>query len=100
MKPVVFLSAAEAELNEAQAYIDAQRTGLGESFLIAINEAIKRIRKNPRGFQRYRRTGYRFCIVRRFRYVIYFRELADRIRIVAVAHGSRRPGYWRRREID
>ena len=29
---------------------------------------------------------------------VFFRELNDCIRIVAVAHGARKPGYWARRK--
>lgn len=41
--------------------------------------------------------GARRAILRRFRYVIVFKAYADRIVVVAVHHGARRPGYWKRR---
>jgi plasmid stabilization system protein ParE len=98
MKRVVFLPAAQREYDAASDYFDGQRPGLGALFIASIQAAIKRIQRNPQGFGRYKSSRYRFCVVRRFRYVVYFRELRDRIRIVAIAHGSRRPGYWRRRD--
>jgi hypothetical protein len=39
----------------------------------------------------------RRVLVRRFPYFVIYREWSDRLEIVAVAHQSRRPGYWRSR---
>jgi hypothetical protein len=36
-------------------------------------------------------------VVRGFPFVLAYRVLGDKIRIDAVAHMHRRPGYWRRR---
>jgi plasmid stabilization system protein ParE len=36
-------------------------------------------------------------LLKRYPFIIVYRIAADRIEIVAVAHGKRRPGYWRRR---
>jgi hypothetical protein len=33
----------------------------------------------------------------RFPYAIVFIELDDEIRVLAIAHGKRQPGYWRAR---
>ena len=42
---------------------------------------------------------YRWVRVSRFPYVLVFRELTPKtVKVVAVAHTSRRPGYWRRRD--
>lgn len=40
---------------------------------------------------------YRRGVVDRFRYVIVFEERADAIEVVAIAHGSRGPEYWKKR---
>jgi toxin ParE1/3/4 len=100
VKRIVFHPAAKLELAEAREYHEVQVAGLGDRFLGAVDMAFREIQDNPKRCERYRRTTYRFWLVSDFPYVIYFRELRDRIRIVAIAHGSRRPGYWRRREID
>jgi plasmid stabilization system protein ParE len=39
-----------------------------------------------------------FRLVRRFPYVVVYRQIAARVQIVAVAHGKRKPGYWKRRK--
>ena len=36
-------------------------------------------------------------VLRRFPLVIVFRKTAAGVEIIAVAHGRRRPGYWRER---
>lgn len=41
--------------------------------------------------------GVRRKLLRRFPFAIVFIELADSIRVLAVAHGARRPAYWRHR---
>jgi toxin ParE1/3/4 len=32
--------------------------------------------------------------LRRFPYLLVYKETEDALRIVAVAHGKRKPGYW------
>jgi plasmid stabilization system protein ParE len=44
--------------------------------------------------------GTRRCLLRRYPYLVVFRELDDQIQVVAIAHGRRRPGYWSRRVKD
>lgn len=44
------------------------------------------------------RAGYRRYLIRRFPYSIFYSIAGDEIRIMAVAHQSRRPGYWRSRK--
>jgi toxin ParE1/3/4 len=38
-------------------------------------------------------------LIERFPYAIIYREFDDRIFIVAVAHGLRRPDFWKTRRI-
>ena len=41
--------------------------------------------------------GARRCVLKKFPYLLIFLELPQAISVVAVAHGARRPGYWRSR---
>jgi|SRR5579872_2457094 len=41
--------------------------------------------------------GTRRIVLRRFPYLVVFRETTSGIEIIAVVHGRRRPGYWRDR---
>jgi toxin ParE1/3/4 len=99
VKQLVLQRAAEAEFEAAVAYYERCRAGLGGELREAIMEAFGRIRRHTQRFARYKRSPYRFCLVRRFPYVIYFGETGDWIWVMALAHGRRRPGYWRRPKL-
>jgi hypothetical protein len=36
-------------------------------------------------------------VLHRFPYLVVFREQTSGVEIIAIAHGHRRPGYWRNR---
>ena len=93
MKPVEFHPEAFAELEAAADYYERQVPGLARDLRKEIENAVKRIQSTPSRWSPYRKETRRI-LVRRFPYLVIYRELADKIVIVAVAHGSRRPGYW------
>ena len=97
MKPIEFHPEARIEFDEAMKYIESQRKGYGKRLREAVNAALSRIRRNPELYARYGESDARECIIERFHYAVYYVDLNDRIWIAAVAHGSRRPGYWRNR---
>jgi plasmid stabilization system protein ParE len=41
--------------------------------------------------------GTRKFLLQRFPFVIFYRELSTGVQVLAIAHGSRKPGYWRNR---
>jgi plasmid stabilization system protein ParE len=41
--------------------------------------------------------GTRLLRLRRFSYVVIYRERIGSVQVIAVAHVKRKPGYWRRR---
>ncbi|MCE9534220.1 MAG: type II toxin-antitoxin system RelE/ParE family toxin [Planctomycetes bacterium] len=100
MKPVIFYSEAEAELEEASDYYDMRRLGLGAEFETAVEEAVSRVSQTPRAFAAHGDQGLRECLVRRFPYTVYFFERDADIWIAAVAHQSRKPDYWSSREPE
>jgi plasmid stabilization system protein ParE len=69
---------------------------VAEMFLDEFDHAIDRIGDDPTQFSEYT-FGTRRMVLQRFPYVIVFRETAAGVEIIAVAHGRRRPGYWRDR---
>jgi toxin ParE1/3/4 len=48
----------------------------------------------------YKIMGLRRYVIQRFPYIIFYADLEEFIWIVAIAHGKRRPDYWRRRQIE
>jgi toxin ParE1/3/4 len=100
MKPVIFHEKAIAEVHEAAAWYERQRPGLGAKFRLALEAAVARIQQNPQIGLPYRATPFRYCLVRRFPYVLFFGEGAHTLRVLAVAHGRRRPGYWQSRGTE
>ncbi|MFN8633514.1 MAG: type II toxin-antitoxin system RelE/ParE family toxin [Chloroflexota bacterium] len=88
---------ADAELTSAALYYDVELPGLGTRFLNAVLEAISRICEYPEIGSRIGRIERR-VFVTDFPYQVVYRPDGPSIRIVAVAHVRRRPGYWHGRE--
>jgi plasmid stabilization system protein ParE len=93
---MVWLSIAKMELAEAVIYYDENQPGVGKRFTDAIEEAGERICRNPGWWPVYE-SSVRGCRVFPFPYRLLYRELPDRIQIVALHHFSRRPGGWKHR---
>lgn len=93
---VDFVSAAERELDEAVAYFEAQRAGLGLLFAAEVAAAVARIEAYPRAWQRMP-GGVRRCLLRKFQYGLVYRVQGDTAVVYAVMHLRRRPTYWRSR---
>jgi toxin ParE1/3/4 len=94
---VAFHQLALREFDEACAWYDKESPIASERFKVAVEAATERIRRSFESLPRF--SGeYRWVRVERFQYILVFRRRTDReTLVVAVAHTSRRPGYWRRR---
>ena len=97
MKSIRYISEALVEIDEAVVRYEGQSEGRGFRFQEAVAKAIDDIQAAPVAFARYKRTLIRECVLRKFPYVIYFLELDVAVLIVAISHGKRRQGYWRKR---
>ena len=98
---IIVLDEAEDELIEAQKWYETQRSGLGQEFRSAIDEAINRLLKAPLAASPIVNlpvsAGARRVLVKRFPYSIVFINHEEDLWVVAFAHHHRRPGYWRER---
>lgn len=98
MKLVRFDEAALDELFDAVAWYNSQQPGLARRFLDEIDAVLPRISDNPGSCSllpdRPPDLELRRVLLDRFPYALVFVELEREIRIVAVAHTKRRPGYW------
>lgn len=95
---LVIVRAALDELQDAAAYYAATaNVELALAFVAEFERAARTILANPSIAARFRGTRRRYFL-RRFPYSIIYYPAADEIRVVAVAHQRRRPGYWRGRK--
>jgi plasmid stabilization system protein ParE len=87
---------ADEELKAAAIFYETREAGLGDNFLSRVTEAFESIIAQPSAGTII--TGeIRRRLLRQFPYSVYRIE-TDRIVIIAVAHWSRRPGYWKERK--
>lgn len=91
--PIVWLTEAATELQEARAYYDNIRPELGERFARAVDAAIDAIAERPLQFPAVHR-GRRRAGVWRFPYGVFFDIQKKRILIIACFHGRRSPKRW------
>ena len=69
---------------------------LGEEFVSEAELVIHKIQQRPESGKP-GKHGTRSYKVRRFPFRFFYQTQPDRFWIIAVAHSSRRPGYWVRR---
>ncbi len=91
-----FFPEAEEELWEATIRYARIRPRLGEAFFDEVIRTIDRILESPKAWPKHGRLT-RICCTRRFKYGVVYQLDADEVRIVAVMHLHRKPGYWKRR---
>jgi toxin ParE1/3/4 len=84
---------ARLEYRETALFYEARQPGLGAAFTREIETAIDRILEAPDLF-RFVEQDVRRCLAHTFPYGVLYTVERDVILIVAVAHGSRKPGYW------
>jgi plasmid stabilization system protein ParE len=95
-KSVEFLEEASAEYEEALDWYLTRSEASASKFASELAQAIGMIAEAP---QRWPAGphGTRKFLLHRFPFAVVYRELPSAIQILAVAHGHRRPGYWKTR---
>lgn len=88
-RPVV-RQRARADIRQARRWYEDQRAGLGAEFVTAVDATVADIAAMPLRFPEVS-PGFRRALVDRFPYKVVFRELGQRIIVVAVYHNSRDP---------
>lgn len=87
---------AVLEFEEAVQFYKGRGRTLGQRFAREIRTTIAGIVATPER-SRVVEQDVRRCLVRVFPYAVLYTVEVDYILIVAIAHGKRRPGYWRHR---
>jgi plasmid stabilization system protein ParE len=89
---------ALAELHDAAAFYTMKaNVELGLAFVAEFERAANLVLDNALLGTVFRSTRRRY-ILRRFPYSIIYQVTAEELRILAVAHHRRRPGYWAQRK--
>ena len=102
MNPRVrFEDEADAEYRLAGRWYEERREQLGMEFFDAVDAAIDQILDLPRSGSPVPRMPtdlpVRRIAVKRFPYHVVYLETTAQIRILAIAHDRRKPGYWKTR---
>ena len=98
MKPLRISEPASLELAEAVRWHDERRPGWGGRLFDAVARTLTLIESHPEiGSPRRGHLPARQLAVRGFPYIVAYRIRPDDLYVVAVAHTSRRPGYWKHR---
>ncbi len=96
MKEIIVDSVAEDELSSSVTFYERRHPGLGLEFERAARDALHTIQEDPER-PRLQSDGTRRLVMKRFPFVIHYVDLPGTIWILAFAHTSRKPGYWRQR---
>jgi toxin ParE1/3/4 len=95
-KPYHFHPEAWAEFETAESWYRQRSPDAGVRFLAAVYDALEEISRSPGTWPGYL-YGCRKFVLQHFPYAVIYREAETRTEIMAISHGRRRPGYWRRR---
>jgi len=87
---------ASAEAEEAAAWYENQRPGLGAEFVLELDAAIERAAKNPNIYVILYQTARR-VLLHRFPYAVYFVHESSVIEVFAILHQQRNQLVWQKR---
>lgn len=90
---LITLEEAEQEFAESATYYESREPGLGLRFRDEVAAVVNWILRFPE-VPRVRRKGYRRVNLRAFPHYVAYIIRGNRIWVVAIAHGHRRPEFW------
>ena len=95
---VEYHPAVETELNDTRDYYEKRLPGLGTEFIEEFERQVLLIAANPKRWA-VLKDDIRRSLLKRFPYVIYYRQVSPkRIRVTVVKHQRRHPRYGLNRE--
>jgi plasmid stabilization system protein ParE len=95
-KPLVIHPAALEELQSAVTWYLGRSEVAAAKFVASVDRAIDAVIESPSRWPLGESSTRKF-VLRRFPFAIIYRETMDSLQILAVAHGNRKPGYWKKR---
>jgi hypothetical protein len=87
---------AEVEFDRDAEYYEQCQPGLGLEFAEEVYTTIGRIIQYPDAWSTLSENSRR-CFVSRFPSGVIYQTKSHTLRIIAIAHLNRRPGYWKKR---
>lgn len=93
MRPVALLRAAQDDIRRAARFYEDRADGLGAEFIAEVEHALDLLTQNPQ-LGTVLRRGARRLLVRRFPYLVIYREETARVLVLAVGHQRRHPDFW------
>ena len=88
--PIRIRDEAQEELNAAWNWYEQRRDGLGDELLACVEATLAKVARAPEAYPRV--DGLvRSAVVRRFPYLVLFREYTEYVVVLAVFHTSRDP---------
>jgi toxin ParE1/3/4 len=93
MKSFSFHPEARLEFRHAAEYYAAISNELGNRFYDEIERLVREISRQPDRFLQFSPPARR-ALSREFPYLVIYLDLPDRVWIVAVMHGRKKPNYW------
>lgn len=93
-KEIIIRLEAESDIKDAYQWYESQRKGLGEDFLLCIEEALERIVRKPAIYSKIYKNIKR-VLIHRFPFGLFFIEGEKNISVIAVLHARRDPDKWK-----
>lgn len=95
-RPVIVRPEADRDVLESRDWYEERLEGLGFRFASHDATAIERLGELPELFGEVG-PGVRAAPVKRFKHIVYYRVLPDRLDVLAVLHSARDPSEWQKR---
>jgi hypothetical protein len=90
---------AVAEIDNEVDYYESRQTGLGAELEDEVAMVLEMIVQFPFAAPQWKeRADRRIAVLGRFPFTMPYQIVSDEIVVLALAHTSRRPGYWSRRQ--
>jgi len=96
VKPLDIHPAALEELKSATVWYLERNETAARNFLAEVDRAVDLIIGSPGRWPTGKHNTHKF-VLQRFPYALIYRERETDVQVLAVAHGHRRPGYWKDR---
>jgi plasmid stabilization system protein ParE len=95
-KPLEFHEEAAAEYEAAIDWYFERSRVAASKFAAEVNKALDLISQAPHRWPTHAHGTRRF-LLRHFPFAVVYRNTPSAVQIIAMAHGRRRPGYWKGR---